>query len=72
MTAAGRRYDSPSIYSKMRTSKKNTPLYGKTHTSTKELNMKHIKKAWNALGTTGQLILGLTLFFFIAKTLGRR
>lgn len=30
-----------------------------------------VAKSWNALGTTGKLILGLTLFYFICKTLGK-
>jgi hypothetical protein len=34
--------------------------------------MTALGKAWNALGTTGKLILGLTLFYFIAKSLGNR
>lgn len=29
-------------------------------------------RPWTALGTTGKLILGLTLFYFIAKSLGHR
>lgn len=31
-----------------------------------------LAKSWNALGTAGKTILGLTLFFFIAKTLSHR
>lgn len=27
-------------------------------------------KSWKALGTTGQILLALTLFYFICKTLG--
>lgn len=30
-----------------------------------------VAKTWSALGTTGKLILVLTLFFFIGKTLGK-
>ena len=31
-----------------------------------------ILKPWHALGTTGKLILCLTIFFFIGKSLGHR
>lgn len=31
-----------------------------------------IASGWKALGTTGKLILVLTLFFFIGKSLGNR
>lgn len=31
-----------------------------------------VSKTWHALGTTGKLVILLTVFFFIGKSLGNR